>query len=284
AEILEAYSGPKQEAMGSPSETAAEQHMPIEINTIPDEPLEEISPARPYPGMTDEEFTAKKAEADFYAQQGLMDEAAGIYESIISAFPDNKEIAAKLASLKSADKQEDDGRTEASDAGPAADTAADDDLQALFAEFEAPKEKKIDYEAHYVAGLEFKRKGHLDEAIKQLQTAVKDPDKFQRNTTMLALCYTEKKSYPLAIAEFTKVLDTMTPEDSTYLHVKYELANAHMNNQQVNRALELYYEIHELNPEFKDVSAKMASIKRPAEQPEARENTQKQKKDRVSYI
>ncbi|MBI5663857.1 MAG: tetratricopeptide repeat protein [Nitrospirae bacterium] len=173
---------------------------------------------------------------------------------------------------------------EKSSEGPSLSTGADDDLQALFAQFEKPEEQKVDYEAHYIAGLDFKQKGLLDEAIKELQTAAKDPDKLRRNSTMLALCYMEKKAYPLAVAEFTKILDTMTPDDSTYLHVKYELANAHMNNKEVNRALELYFEIFALDPDFKDVAAKMTSLKVQKVPAPAQEDNPRPKRDRVSYI
>lgn len=186
----------------------------------------------------------------------------------------DQEIAASPADLPPSAEQE----------GPSRQTAADDDLQALFAQFESPVVKKIDYEAHYVAGLEFRQKGLLDEAVKELRTAAGDPDKFQRNATMLALCYMEKKAYPLAIAEFNKIIDKMTPDDSTYLRVKYELANAHVNNKDVNRALELYSEIHALEPDFKDVAVRMASLEEQKAPAADREELPKPKKDRVSYI
>ncbi|MBI4682374.1 MAG: tetratricopeptide repeat protein [Nitrospirae bacterium] len=158
----------------------------------------------------------------------------------------------------------------------------DDDLQALFNQFEKPKEKTVNYEAHYIAGLEFKQKGLMDEAIGELQVASKDPDKMQRNSTMLALCYVEKGSYPLAIAEFYKIIESMTPADSTYLHVKYELAKAHLNNKEGDRALQLFSEIQAQDPDFKDVSDKVASLKR--QTAPSQEDKPKPKRDRVSYI
>lgn len=271
---------PEREELISPGE----QQIPFEINIMSDEPDEEMHPAQAHESMSAEEFAAQKAQADFYLQQGRDDDAVIIYESLASAFPENKEVALKLASLKSADQQPDSVYIERTGDGPSLQTAADDELQALFTQFEKPAEKKVDYDAHYMAGLDFKQKGLLDEAIKELQTAAQDPDKFQRNSTMLALCYMEKKAYPLAIAEFNKIIDTMTPADSTYLRVKYELANAHMHNKEVARALELYFEIHALDPDFKDVSAKMASLKEQTAPSAAQENTPRPKRDRVSYI
>ena len=275
---------PETEELVSCGEASTEQPIPFEINIMSEATDDEINHAQAHQTMSAEEYAAKKSEADFYLQQGLEDAAVQIYESLVSAFPDNKEVAAKLASLKSADQRPDDVHIEKTGEGPSLRTTADDELQELFAQFEKPEEKTVDYEAHYVAGLELKRKGLLDDAIKELQIAVKDPDKFQRNTTMLALCYMGKKSYPLAIAEFTKILDTMTPDDSTYLHVKYELANAHINNKEVNRALELYFEIHALAPDFKDVSDKMTALNGQKAPDSAAEDMPRLKRDRVSYI
>jgi len=275
--------GPEKDDLMSPEETTPEERIPFEISIMSGQTDEEIHPAHTHQAMSAEDFAAKKAEADFYLQQGLQDEAVFVYESILASFPDNKEIAEKLASLKSA-QQPDAANIEKKDNAPSPRTAADDDLQALFAQFENPVEKKIDYEAHYVAGLEFRQKGLLDEAIKELQTAVKDPVKFQRNLTMLALCYMEKKAYPLAIAEFNKIIDNMTPDDSTYLRIKYELANAHMHNKEVKRALELYFEIQAIDPEFKDVSTRIASLEEQIAPSADREETPKPKRDRVSYI
>jgi len=277
-------SGLEKEELTDDEVTASIQQMPFEINIMSDETDKEIHPAQGHQVMSADAFAAKIAEADFFLQQGLEDAAILIYEGLILDFPDNEEITAKLASLKTAGQQPDAVYNEIKGDGPLLRTAADDDLKALFAQYENPKENKVDYEGHYVAGLDFKQKGLLDEAIKELQKAAKDPDKFKRNLTMLALCYMEKKAYPLAIAEFTKILDSMTSDDSTYLLVKYELANAHMSNKEVNRALELYFEIHALDPDFKDVSAKMASLKGQKAASPGPEDMPRPKRDRVSYI
>jgi tetratricopeptide (TPR) repeat protein len=233
--------------------------------------------------MSPEDFEAKKTEADFFAQQGLDDEAAAMYEALLAASPGNEEITRKLTFLKSQDGQTEEVPVQnVQEEKPPVKSSADDDLQALFNTFGTPAEEKVDYEAHYAAGLEFKQKGLVDEAIKELQIAVDDPDKKHRNTTMLALCYMDKGSYPLAITEFNKVIESMSSDESTYLHVKYELANAHMSNKDNARALELFSEVQSENPDFKDVNAKMASLKIPA--PPADKDKTKTKRDRVSYI
>ena len=234
--------------------------------------------------MSDEEFIAKKAEADFYAQQGLDDEAVKVYELLFAAFPDNEEIAQKLSSLKSVSPPPS-GEGDMSvhyivEEETAPEANVHDELEALFDQFENPAGEKVDYEAHYVAGLEFKEKGRLDEAIQELRVAAGDPEKKPRNVTMLALCYSEKGEYPLAIAEFNKVLESMPPTASMYLHVKYELATAHMNNRDFSRALELFSDVQAQAPEFKEVSSMVEHIKTQQEQ----KKPQNTRKDRVSYI
>ena len=275
--------GPEEEVSIPQEATTTEMHMVIERNTIPAEPENTGVPSRAQPTMSVEEFAAKKAEADFYAQQGLESEAIKIYETLASAFPANEEIAGKLRSLKSPGIQTNGTSIEKTREETAGSpSGADDDLRALFEKFENNEEGTVDYETHYTTGLEFKQKGLIDEAIKELQIAAGDEEKKQRNSTMLALCYMEKGAYQLAIAEFNKIIDAMTPSDSTYLHVKYELANAHMNNKDYGRALELFSEVREYNPEFKDVSAKVDSLK--VQILQTQQEMPKPKKDRVSYI
>ncbi len=230
----------------------------------------------------------RKAEADFFAQQGLSDEALAIYEEILTHDPENEEIKNQIKSFSSSPEAED--QTEVSEAVVVKETepdeitpksTLDDDLKDIFSSFEAPEEeqKPEDYEARYQAGIEYRQKGLFDEAINELRIAAQDSEKTVRNTTMLAMCYMEKGSYPMAVAEFTKVMEMMSPDESTYLHVKYELACACMKNGDKGKALEFFTEIHAQKPDFKDVSDMMSSLDVPA-----KENITKQKRDRVSYI
>ena len=234
-----------------------------------------------------ENLAEKKAEADFFTNQGLNSEALAIYEEIISFDPDNEEIRNKIELLKPsftemnqspAEEEVFVGDTDQQEDVTAADTSTiDDDLKDIFSD--VGNDEKEDYEFRYQKGLEYRRQGLLDEAVKELRIASQDPDKKIRNSTMLAMCYKEKQCYPEAIIEFSKVMESMSPSDSTYLHVKYELATAHLNNTDPDKALKLYTEIHSQEPDFKDVSDKIDSI-----QPQTQESKPKSKRDRVSYI
>jgi tetratricopeptide (TPR) repeat protein len=278
------------------AETAPEEFPGFETNNVmPAGHGKETGHSQEPQIMSDDEFLARKAEADFYVQQGLENEAVKIYEYLASVFPDNEEIANKFSSLSSdapqmddifIDKEEPAPKTtdnmttdNVKEDEPMLKVNVNDDLQELFAQLDETAEETVDYEAHYIAGLEFKQKGTLDKAVKELKIAAEDPEKKQRNATMLALCYMEQGSYSLAIGAFNTVIEAMSPSDSTYLHVKYELANAHMQNKDYNKALEFFSEVQALEPTFKDISSKVDSLKAQTQQ-----NTQHAKKDRVSYI
>ena len=261
-----------EEVLSAPPETGPEKSNAV--SAIP-----EVKP----PGNLAE----RKAEADFYAQQGLNNDALEIYRELLSFDPDNEEINNKINSLNQSssapvqpDEQKEIDVTEIQKEAAVAQPSVDDDLQDIFKAFDKSEEKRVeDYEARYQAGLEFRQQGRLDDAIKELRIAVQDPAKMVRNSTMLAMCYMEMRSYPLAIVGFNKVLDSMSSSDSTYIHVKYELAKAYLNNKENQKALELFSEIHAQNPDFKDVSATLNTLNPPPQ-----DNKPKAKRDRVSYI
>ncbi len=260
-----------------------------EVLSAPAEPdPDKLDPASEHPGMTTSGSLAeKKAEADFYAQQGLNNEAIAIYRELLSYDPENDEFNFKIRSLSEPaaapiqqSEQKEVDIPVSTHEEPAAPASVDEDLQDIFEQFGKSEEEKVeDYEARYQSGLEFRQQGRLDDAIKELQIAVLDPDKMVRNSTMLAMCYMESGSYPLAILGFKKVLNLMSSSDSTYLHVKYELATAYLNNKDNRNAIDLFSEIHSQKPDFKDVSDKLNSLPPPTQ-----DEKPKPKKDRVSYI
>jgi len=248
--------------------------------------------------MSPEEFAEKKAEGDFFAQQGIADEALKIYEKLAAAFPDNNAIKEEIAKLGprasrtpaievqqvSADEleviEEHSVFPEGPDAQLSEDAPQNDshDLHDIFNQFQDVDE---DYEYHYKRGKELKQKGKLDEAIGEFQRAAKDPHKQMRNTSVLALCYMEKGDYQHAIQEFSKVIEKISPADNGYFNVKYELARAYMGNKDYNKALKLYSEIQEESPDFKDVAKTIHELKSLTAGTGIEQNT---KKDRVSYI
>ncbi|RJQ49424.1 MAG: hypothetical protein C4538_02130 [Nitrospiraceae bacterium] len=220
----------------------------------------------------------KRAEAEFYANQGLVDEAVRVYEEILASEPDNMEIRERIESLLSVCGTETatfEAQQETVDAVFSGDDQA---LHETSYDSEAGEE---DIESHYTAGIEYKQKGLLDDAIKEFQIVAKDPGKTLLCTKMIALCYMEKGVFSRAISELTALLDTMSDEDERGHDIKYELAGAYMKNNDYAKALEIYSEIHRMVPDYRDVTYKLDILKDLIEKSEEKQKT---KKNRISYI
>jgi tetratricopeptide (TPR) repeat protein len=248
--------------------------------------------------ISPEAFAEKKAEADFFAQQGITDEALKIYEKLSAAFPDNDDVKKEIAKLDPGASKTNDREVQevsgdqtdiiedqfVSPETPASELSEDapiDDHYELHDIFNQFQENDDDYEYHYKRGKELKQKGKLDEAIGEFQRAAKDPQKKLRNSSVLALCYMEKGDYHHAIQEFSRVIEEISPADKGYFNIKYELARAYMGNKDYNKALKIYSEIQEQSPDFKDVAKTINELKSLTAGTGIEQNA---RKDRVSYI
>ncbi len=263
---------PRLAVVSMPSVEADEAEAPPEEGVIPS--VEEAA----------ESFEEKFSEADFYAQQGLKDEAIKLYEKLLETSPDNKEIMKKLQALKPAEKPEE-APVEAG-----AQTPIDSDLKEIFHEFKKGIDKELgeeDYETRYNLGIAYKEMGLLEDAIREFQVAAKDPKRTIQSSSMLALCYMDKGLYPPAIKEFRNIIDLMGPTDHGYLEAKCDLADACVKNKEHDTAIKLYKEIQAQNSSFKDIARKVSILESmPAEGKEGEETKKKpkSKKGRVSYI
>ena len=140
-------------------------------------------------------------------------------------------------------------------------------------------------EGYYANGIELKEAGQLDKAIQEFQKAALDPSKAMLSTRMIAACHMQQGAYPRAIAGFNKIIASLSPEDAGYINTKYELAVAHGNNSDFNKALELFAEIQAQEPGFRDVDHKISELKAQTKKPVAAEPPPKQKQERrISYI
>ncbi len=248
------------------------------------------------------------AEADFYVQQGLTDEALKIYNKILSLHPGMENVRTKIEGLipkevHEAEKEkaaEETGKeeirleeligmpVEAEEVSPYEPTI-DKELEGIFDEFKKGLEKELkeeDYETHYNLGIAYKEMGLIDDAIREFQVSSKDPGRIIQNASMLGMCYMEKGLYPLAVNEFSRVIEQMSPSNEGYIEVKYDLAEAHEKNGNIKDALRLYMEVYGSNAKFREVSQKVDTLKRlvPEAEGSITEDKQKVKKDRVSYI
>jgi len=291
----------------------------FEIN--PDDPrLLERAPVRseePSPTHASEkslseipdDYTEDIAEAEFYARQGLKDDALRIYHRLLALFPQESTLREKISSLEgglpessiggralSAEAGEETRREdfaspeaevfEADELHDKGEPSLDTNVLDIFEEFKKGLEKELeaeDFETHYNLGIAYKEMGLIDDAIKEFQTSKNDPKRSARSMTMLGICYMEKGLFPLAIEAFKGALNTFTTHDESYWSAKYDLASAYEKNGSLKEAFQIFSEIYGTDSKFRQVNEKLDHLKTILAK-EEQVGQQKEKKDRVSYI
>ncbi|MEC4685896.1 MAG: tetratricopeptide repeat protein [Nitrospirota bacterium] len=269
-----------------------------------------------------EDFKDDLSEAEFYLRQGLHQEALSAYTRVLEAFPDNEEILAKVSDIKSrlsaveppvSTKAEDDSKSFsedmppdiASETGPVTggiiteepveedvpEPSLDSEVLEIFEEFKRGVSEELeeeDSETHYNLGIAYKEMGLIDDAIKEFQTARRDPNRRVQAASLLGLCFMEKKLYPLAIDALREALKNIEERDEAYWSTKFELAEAYEKNDDIERALEMYVEIYGWDSKFRNIGEKVTALKERlgVDKSEAAviEDTFKQGKDRISYL
>ena len=217
-------------------------------------------------------FEEDLSEADFYAQQGLFEEAIEIYEKLLSSDPGNRAIKTKLEALKSGEfvpsEFEESTDDEISlelelEEEPVVPKNVDTSVQSIFKQFKENIEKEVgedDYETHYDLGIAYREMGMIDDAIEEFRYLGNDTEKIKKSSYMIAMCYKDKGLYDNAIAEYKKVLGVITKADDSYLEVQYTVAEILEKQKTLMQAKAIYEEIASINPSFKNVQQKLSAM------------------------
>ncbi|UCG78341.1 MAG: tetratricopeptide repeat protein [Nitrospirota bacterium] len=162
----------------------------------------------------------------------------------------------------------------------------ENDVLEIFEEFKKGIETELDEgdsETHYNLGIAYKEMGLLDDAIKEFQTANKDPERSIQASSMLGLCYIEKGIYSSAIEALHNVLSKITDKDDAYWGTKFDLADAYEKNGNIQEAVDIFSEVYSNDSKFRKVDERLNKLGGTARK-EKTVQDKKKKKDRISYI
>src|SRR5213596_2763896 len=136
-----------------------------------------------------------------------------------------------LGSMLSDDDEEGppakDTRMTVADEEPTGDE--EQDFQDMLARFKQGIDENIDeadFESHYDLGVAFKEMGLFDEAIAELQKALRAPEGKLRTSKALGVCFIEKGAYGVAESILRRGLDLPAHGDQERLGVLYWLGRA----------------------------------------------------------
>jgi pilus assembly protein FimV len=238
------------------------------------------------------------AEATFFIEQGLYEEAREILDTILIAYPDHRQAAALMQELDAAlagtgAPSLADGAAGPTDAGrdafdlaqeladelgdfaqqpqaEAAQSVSGDDYQVsveeVFAEFKKGLEKVVkpeDVDTHYDLGIAYKEMGLLDDAIGEFTVARKGCIGKRKEVdclTMAAMLHMMKGEAQAAIEAFRTALLSEHAGGDTEKALRYDLGGAWEGAGSPGRALGQFLRVQVLDPHYRDVVSQVERL------------------------
>jgi tetratricopeptide (TPR) repeat protein len=146
-------------------------------------------------------------------------------------------------------------------------TVVEKELSAIVAEFNIKVDKKIgtaDLEARYNLGIAYLEQDLIDEAIKEFMMASKDKKWELECYTNLGECHKRKQDFLQAIEWYKKALDIVEEDSIQAFALKYEIASLYEAQNDPDRALSLFGEVKDWNPEYGEVTSRIKNLEEQA--------------------
>ena len=230
-------------------------------------------------------------EADFYAGQGMYDEALEALGALLERYPNHPLILNKVRDVQALQHGEQPLDTPAAGnhssvgVAPAAgdgtdaldleelEEVGDDDLDVVEEHVPAAKpgkrkptvmlEKPVDEgdaETHYDLGLAYKEMGLYDEAIKAFDKVLRSGDREVQVRIMLGMCMREQGNPSEAIQQFKQGLHA-TPSDRERLSLYYEIAITYEAIGDDGEALYYLDGLVKRDPGFADAAQRASALR-----------------------
>jgi len=154
-----------------------------------------------------------------------------------------------------------DTRMKVADEEPTGDEERD--FQDMLARFRQGIDENIDeadFQSHYDLGIAFKEMGLLDEAIAELQKALRAPEGKQRTSEALGVCFFEKGVHAVAESILRRGLELPAARDEERLGILYWLGRALEAQGKGAEARELYRRVFAANIRFMDVGERVKAL------------------------
>jgi tetratricopeptide (TPR) repeat protein len=137
------------------------------------------------------------------------------------------------------------------------------DFQDMLARFKQGIDENIDeadFQSHYDLGVAFKEMGLLDEAIAELQKALRAPEGKLRTSEMLGICFFEKGAFGVAESILSRGLDLPASGDQERLGILYWLGRALEQQGKKADARDLYGRVFAVDIRFLDAERRVKAL------------------------
>jgi tetratricopeptide (TPR) repeat protein len=136
-------------------------------------------------------------------------------------------------------------------------------LDEVFKEFQKGVAEQLsdeDSDTHFNLGIAYKEMGLLEEAINEFQVASHDQAFFVEACSMIGVCATELGRFDEAAGWYQKALVAPDLTTDARTALRYELALALEQTGELDQAVELFEEIRNHDPAYRDVGARLAAL------------------------
>ncbi len=240
------------------------------------------------------ELESALEEAEFFATRGLYDDARTILEEQLARLPNHPLLVERLAELDvqergtpggsgtrpspaAAAQVEDrsfdiaeslgalDGGDRVSNVGPPSFRRAGEqvDVEEVFAKFKEGVAKQIgvdDAQSHYDLGVAYKEMGLIDDAIREFDTAGRDPKRTCICQSMIGTIQLERGNLNEAIDAFIRGLQAPDRTREQEAALCYEIGAAYEVKRMSKQALEHFQRSARLVPAFRDVQERIRRL------------------------
>jgi len=223
-------------------------------------------------------------EADFFASQGMMDEALEAIQEAILIYPSSDALRARLIEYETqADAQEaaeqeaeaeqpddsfDIAEQLASELTEVAPTAGVDemvDVESVFAQFKKGVAAQIapdDSDTHFDLGIAYKEMGLTDDAIQEFDLASKNPKRACTALTMIGMCYLERGDAQQAVTYFERAINSPQKSALEEMALHYEIGNAQEQLGRLDAALSSFERVAAHDRSFRGVTSRLDALKK----------------------
>lgn len=242
------------------------------------EPVEDLDPNRALNPFEEARLQQELESVEFYIAQGYQDLALQSLDTLESELGARQEILKWRAQIngESAEAIE---AVETPSSAPLAGQANTEaggltkgfdilsDFRAELGLEETEEVEQNDFDTHYQLGIAYKEMGLMEDAIRELQDAVKivSPDdgtrRFLLSCNMLGHCFMEKGMSNLALMWYKRCLETANLSPEEKLDLSYEVANAYEVGDDRAKATEYFEKIYAENVDYRDVTERLDSLR-----------------------
>lgn len=210
-------------------------------------------------------------EADFYLQQGLVDDARDALMEALITHPGDAAIEAKLAELGSGEEPRG-SHTLVVPAGPPLRTSlarpsrAPVDVGDALRTFRNEVRSMVppgDTATHYDLGIAYMEMGLHQEAIEEFRICLSNGERVSAAHSMIGLCHVERGEMEQGIASFQQALAVPGITPQAELDLWFEMGNAHELLGKSNEALVWYEKVDERRPGFREANQRIERIGKP---------------------